>query len=86
VWAEQWGLGEFELSPEAFWSLTVREFWIKFAAFQRRENRAMHRLARLALLTTRYKTEVRHPEQLVGSPSRYPMKAWLVDGQGDDET
>ena len=84
MWAEAFGLGELELSPQAFWSLTYREFMLKYHAFLRRENREIRRLAQLALWTdgAKFKKHERTPERLCGWPGPgpmklYPVKRWL---------
>jgi hypothetical protein len=66
--------------PDQFWSLTVREFWIKFDGFHRAENRALWLNAHHARLTQRYKPHPRTPDQLLGyggAMYRYPLKSWL---------
>ena len=69
--------------PDQFWSLLYRDFWIKYRAFIRAENRAMRRMAMAALLTDgdKYKKHMRTPEKLLGCGGKpmalYPMKQWL---------
>ncbi len=67
------------LSPEAFWSLTVREFWIKHAAFFRSEHRQRANLIELALRTTDYKKDaIGQLQKSVNALRRYPLKQWLL--------
>lgn len=67
------------LDPAVFWSLTVREFWIKHAAFTRAEDRRRSEVIELALLTTTYKDRVRNQmEQTKNRLRRYPIKRWLL--------
>lgn len=78
-WAEEFGVGEMGLSPVAFWSLTVREFWIKHRAFVRSEDRARSGLYTLALLTGNFqKTHQDKLERSAHALRRYPIKAWLL--------
>jgi hypothetical protein len=68
-----------QLSPPAFWALTPREFWITFAGFTRRENRARAEAIRHALRTTSYKgnakRQLEHEAQML---TQYPIKAWTL--------
>lgn len=67
------------LSPEAFWSLTVREFWIKHAAFTRAEDRRHALVIELALRTADYKPEARRElQRAVNGLRRYPIKRWTI--------
>jgi hypothetical protein len=80
VWAEQFGLGELGLTPEVFWGLTVREFWLKHAAFARAEDRRRSLVIRTALMTSTYKDEERRKlERQMHALHRYPVKPWLRD-------
>ena len=64
--------------PEQFWSLTPREFWIKYRAFVRRENRAESTQIRQALRTTGGKPSARAKlERAANSLRQYPVKPWL---------
>lgn len=64
--------------PAAFWSLTVREFWIKHDAFMREQDRRLYLLAWQAWKTTTYKPKAKHPEEIIGRVlTRYPEKPWL---------
>lgn len=68
------------LSTRAFWSLTVREFWIKHRAFTRAEDRQRALVRELALLTANYKDpERRSIERQLNTLRRYPIKPWLAD-------
>lgn len=82
VWAEEFGLGEMELAPDVFWSLTPREFWIKYRGFRRKEDRARAEAIRQALRTSSYKKNAQmRLEQDAQRLTRYPIKAWtLPDG------
>lgn len=67
------------LSPEAFWSLTVREFWIKHRAFTRAEDRQKSLVYTVALLTGDHsKQTAAKLERSAYALRRYPIKAWLV--------
>lgn len=80
-WAEEVGIGELGLSPEAFWSLTVREFEIKHRAFTRAEDRQKSLVYLLAGMTTEYSAPQKaRIERSVNALRRYPIKAWLVPG------
>lgn len=64
--------------PDAFWSLTVREFWLKHAAFSRAEDRAESARVRQALRLGHFENATaaqlhRHANAL----KRYPIKPWL---------
>jgi hypothetical protein len=64
--------------PEQFWSLTVREFWIKHRAFSREEDRAESARLRQALRLGHFEKPAanqldRHANEL----KRYPIKPWL---------
>lgn len=77
-WAEQFGIGELGLMPEHFWSLTVREFWIKFEAFARAEGRAESAQMRQALRVGNYKKGDRAAMMRdANALRRYPVKPWL---------
>jgi len=66
-WAEVIALGELQLLPDAFWSLTPREFGLIFAGFQRREARAWERIATLGLwVLAPYTKKKMTPAQLLG--------------------
>lgn len=70
------------LSRQAFWSLTVREFWIKHRAFTRAEDRQRALIRELALLTTSYQPKASHRVQRdCHALRRYPIKRWLDDTQ-----
>ena len=66
--------------PAQFWSLTVREFWIKFRAFVRAENRAEAANIRHALRTSGGDTSGRRKLQEAANELRqYPVKSWIKD-------
>lgn len=66
------------LSPEAFWSLTYREFQIKYAAFVRAENRQRALVMEHALMTSGAKGSERESAQReIYALRRYPEKSWL---------
>jgi hypothetical protein len=68
------------LTPEQFWSLTVREFHIKREAFIRAETRAQWLIGLHAMLTTEYEKKPQSPSQVLGWRGmviRYPEKKWL---------
>jgi len=67
------------LSRPAFWSLTVREFWIKHRAFVRAEDRARALMFELALQLRHYKDEGANVRRNINALRRYPIKQWLVD-------
>lgn len=77
-WAEALGLGELGLMPEQFWSLTVREFWLKFNAFHRAENRMRSLVREHARLVGRFsqahKVQLAHEMHAL---RKYPEKSWL---------
>lgn len=64
--------------PSRFWSLTVREFHIKYRAFIRSEGREEAALIRQALRTTGGKKSERMKLERVANRLRqYPVKPWL---------
>lgn len=66
------------LMPEQFWSLTLREFHIKHAAFMRSEHRQRALVWELASMTASYKAKDRR--QIVKTANalrQYPVKRWL---------
>ena len=78
MWAEEFGIGEMNLSPDGFWSLTPREFGIKHAAFARSEDRWQALVIDLALRTADYKDADRDRLMRVMHALRqYPQKSWL---------
>ena len=80
MWAEEWGIGEMGLSPEAFWRLTVREFWIKWRAHQRARDWERSLLFEFVLKTTpglSQKTET-DLQRSIHQLRRYPIKRWLL--------
>ena len=67
------------LEPLAFWSLTIREFWIKHAAFTRAEDRRESAMIRHALRTQSYKAKDRNQlNRAANALKRYPRKSWLT--------
>jgi hypothetical protein len=65
--------------PDQFWSLTVREFWIKHAAFSRAEDRAEAALIRQALRLGQFKKSAANElSRYANALKRYPIKPWLV--------
>ena len=81
TWAEPFALGELGLMPEQFWTLTVREFWMKHEAFRRAEDRQESLMLRHAMRTTKYKTgDRRRMERDANALRRYPVKPWIMQG------
>lgn len=77
-WAEPFGIGELGLDPDVFWRLTPREFWIKYEAFIRSEDRRESEWLRHALRTASYKDNARRKmERAANALKRYPVKPWL---------
>lgn len=67
-----------DLAPSAFWSLTVREFWIKFDAFKRREDRQRSLMLELVLNTQHMKAAPHAAmSRNIQRLRRYPLKSWL---------
>lgn len=66
------------LDPDVFWRLTVREFWIKHAAFHRAEHRQRALVYEIAGLIgqhdKRSKAAIKRNENRL---RRYPVKKWL---------
>jgi hypothetical protein len=72
------------LSVQAFWSLTVREFWIKHRAFTRAEDRRRSLFLEHALLLGQFKDKDRNNiRKSVNALRRYPIKQWLMDSGSD---
>lgn len=68
-----------ELSPRVFWRLTPHEFWIKWRAFTRAEDRAESARIRQALRTTQLSDgDRRKLERNADALKRYPLKKWLL--------
>jgi hypothetical protein len=66
------------LMPEQFHRLTLREFHIKHAAFQRAEDRTRSMFIELAALTGQFKDKDRNGlRRTVNALRRYPVKRWL---------
>ena len=68
------------LAPDEFWALTVREFYIKHAAFTRAEERRRALVIEHASLTVvGQKPEwYSAKEREVNALRRYPVKQWTV--------
>ncbi len=65
--------------PTEFWSLTKREFDIKFRAFTRAEDRKRALVVQLAAMTGHYTDKDRHTlERQANQLRRYPLKKWLL--------
>jgi hypothetical protein len=66
--------------PEQFWHLTVREFWIKHAAFQRSEDRTRSLMLEHVASTVprRKKSDQAQLMRAVHALRRYPVKKWVV--------
>jgi hypothetical protein len=67
--------------PEQFWSLTFREFNLKWDGFLRAEQRAEWLVGRHAMLTTRFEKKPASVSRLLGyvrPMNRYPLKPWLL--------
>jgi hypothetical protein len=78
VWAEEFGLGEMGLAPDVFWGLLLREFEIKFGAYQREQDRQRSLFLELALMTGQFKDKDRAQlRRSVNALRRYPVKRWL---------
>jgi lipase chaperone LimK len=67
------------LAPEQFWSLTVREFWIKHAAFTRAEDRRRSLVIEHSLISGHRDDRAREEiQRTVNALRRYPIKSWLL--------
>lgn len=65
--------------PEQFWSLTLREFHLKHAAFMRSENRQRALVIEHALMTGHVKKDKRtQVERSINVLREYPIKRWLT--------
>lgn len=67
------------LAPRDFWSLTFREFQIKFHAFTRAEDRMRSLVLEHSLISVpgRKDKERNNLQRAVNSLRRYPIKSWL---------
>jgi len=66
------------LMPDQFWHLTVREFWLKWAAFDRAEDRRRALMFEQALTSGAGDQKQRMAlERAINSLRRYPIKPWL---------
>lgn len=67
------------LAPDVFWSLLVREFWIKHRAFERDESRRHSLFVELAARTGHFnENDQRRMMQSAYQLKRYPLKKWLL--------
>lgn len=71
------GVGEMGLMPAEFWSLTVREFWLKHAAFMRAEDRVRSVMYEHAMTQVSDKKARRSVQNAINVLRRYPLKPWL---------
>lgn len=70
-----------QLEPRVFWQLTVREFHLKQAAFQRAEDRQRSLIMELALYTGSFKPKDKSSlTRAKNALRRYPVKQWLRPG------
>jgi hypothetical protein len=61
--------------PDEFWMLTMREFWIKHAAFHRAENRARSRVLEHASIIGHFKDKDRNAlKKSVNVLRQYPIR------------
>lgn len=66
------------LEPRVFWSLLVREFWIKYDAFRRAEDRREALMLNQVVLSTHMKEKDRNAmKRRANLLTRYPVKRWL---------
>jgi hypothetical protein len=64
-----------------FWSLLLREFHLKHAAFQRSEDRTRSLFLELAAMTGQFKDKDRNQlKRMVNALRLYPVKTWLKHG------
>lgn len=67
------------LMPDQFWSLTVREFWLKHEAFARAEDRQRALLFEHAMTSKRpSRKEQALLQRSINALRRYPLKRWLL--------
>jgi hypothetical protein len=65
--------------PDQFWSLTLREFWLKFDGFARAEDRRRGLIFEHALMVGRGdQKQQRQLQRGVNALRRYPLKRWLL--------
>ena len=70
------------LSPDAFWDLTYREFWIKHRAFNRAESRARALVFEVALMVAPADKKVQAARaEAVKALRQLPLKQWLFPGK-----
>jgi hypothetical protein len=86
-WAEEYGIGELDLLPSEFWTLTLREFQIKHAAFVRAEDRKRSLLFELASLVAMTDDKGRAGMKAnANTLRRYFSMPWLLgDEDGDSQ-
>jgi hypothetical protein len=85
-WAEETGIGELGLMPDQFWSLTLREFQLKHAAFVRAEDRKrslMFELAGLVAMTDEKGRAALNSN--ANALKRYVTMPWLEHPNGNRE-
>lgn len=69
TWAEAFGLGELQLRPADFWTLTPHEFRVLRDGFFRREDRAWEKIATLGLwVIAPYTKQKLSVAQMLGRP------------------
>lgn len=85
-WAEEIGIGELGLMPDQFWSLTVREFQLKHAAFVRAEDRTRSVMFELAALVAMADEKGRAAmNSNANALRRYVVMPWLLGGVGGED-
>jgi hypothetical protein len=67
------------LMPDQFWALEMREFWMKFDAFKRAEDRARSLMLEHAAIVAprKKKSDQNAMVRTVNALRRYPEKPWL---------
>lgn len=70
--------------PAEFWTLTLREFFIKHEAFKRAEDRAKSLVYLLAGMIGQFKeNDLQRVRNNAMALRRYALKRWLLDGESD---
>lgn len=66
--------------PDQFWSLTYREFGLKFEAFSREQDRQRALAFESGLVANPHmgKRQRAHIERAINQLRRYPLKQWLL--------
>lgn len=65
--------------PEHFWSLTVREFYLKWNAHVRTEDQRRSLIFEHAMMTGRFDRQEKAAIQRdINRLRRYPLKRWLL--------